>query len=390
MPEEILANEHYILSGSKRLRCGFTTGTCAALASRAAAEALFSGRLPQTVSLRTPKGWLAKAEVISGGELRSWRAGGRHFCCGVQKDGGDDPDVTDGCHVFADLEVISADGLPENPLAGEDGLLVTVDGGKGVGRVTKAGLDQSVGQAAINRVPRQMIRDAVAEVCESYGFCGAVRVTISVPEGEDIAKNTFNPQLGIRGGISIIGTSGVVEPMSEQALVDALETEIRVIAASYEGKNDRPLIITPGNYGKDFIALHPEWKHIPVLRCANFIGHAADLAAAYAFTHVIFVGHGGKFVKLAGGIMHTHSRIADSRLELICAHAALCGAARETCVRIMACSTVDAALGVLDEVHLTKDTVRSLLKAARSHLERRIQGAYSFDLVIFTNERGIL
>ena len=383
--KEILANEHYILSGSKRLRCGFTTGTCAALASRAAVEALLTGSLPKTVQLRTPKGWLAKAEVIADGQLLPWKEGGKSFCCGVQKDAGDDPDVTDGCHVFASVELFPA---AEEACGDEgcDGLEVTIEGGKGVGRVTKPGLDQLPGQAAINHVPRQMIRDAVADMCEACAFCGRVNVCISVPEGGELAKKTFNPHLGIEGGISIIGTSGVVEPMSEQALLDALEAEISVIAASCREKTYRPLIITPGNYGKDFIARHPEWKDIPVLRCANFIGNAIDLAAAYAFTHVIFVGHAGKFVKLAGGIMNTHSRIADARLELICAHAALCGADRETCGRLMECATVDAALAVLSQKGLADVTFRSLAEAARRYLGRRINGAYSFDFFMFTSD----
>ncbi|MBQ7158896.1 MAG: cobalamin biosynthesis protein CbiD [Treponema sp.] len=397
MAEEILANEQYILSGTKRLRCGFTTGTCAALASRAAVEALLLGSVPETVSLRTPKGWLVKTAVIADETPVSFSNGGKRFRCGVQKDAGDDPDVTDGCQIFATAELVPAERLSAGGAvatasdnADASDVRVMIDGGKGVGRVTKAGLDQKIGEAAINHVPRQMITAAVQDVCESYGFSGTVRITIDIPQGEALARQTFNPQLGIEDGISVIGTSGVVEPMSEQALTDALETEIRVIAASYEDKTDRPLVITPGNYGKDFVALHPEWKNLPVLRCANFIGNAIDLAAAYGFTHVIFVGHAGKFVKLAGGIMNTHSHVADARMELICAHAALCGADKDLCAKIMDCATVDAALSVLDASNLTETVTRSLISAARKHVERRINGAYSFDLIMFTNERGVI
>ena len=416
MPE-ILASEQFVFSGAKKLRCGFTTGTCAALASRAAVESLLSARVPKTVSLRTPKGWLARADVVAdAAELVPFASGGMRFRCGVKKDAGDDPDVTDGCLVFATAELFPAaptqaetvrmdlaqtastqtkpaqmKPAQTKPAADGDGSVrVSIDGGAGVGRVTKPGLDQPVGVAAINRVPRQMIADAVCDVCEAFGFAGEVRVTIDIPEGERLSEKTFNPQLGIEGGISVIGTSGVVEPMSEQALVDALETEIRVIAASYEDKSERPLVITPGNYGKDFVARYPELEKIPVLKCSNFIGAALDLAVAYGFTHVTLVGHAGKFVKLAGGIMNTHSRAADCRMELLCAHAALCGAEKTVLARIMDCATVDAALSVLDEARLTERTVRSLVDAAKTHVTRRVDGAYSFDIVLFTNERGVI
>ena len=342
-------------------------------------ESLLTGVVPKTVSVRTPKGWLVKAAVI----LPEGCANGQSVRCGIKKDAGDDPDVTDGCLVCATAELFPDDRA-------DDGVTVTIDGGKGVGRVTKAGLDQPVGNAAINRVPRQMIADAVTDVCESKGFSGSVQITIDIPEGERLAKKTFNPQLGIEGGISVIGTSGVVEPMSEQALIDALETEIRVIAADCANKSDRPLIITPGNYGSDFVAQHPEWKHIPVLRCSNFIGNAIDLAAAYAFTRVIFVGHAGKFVKLAGGIMNTHSRVADCRMELVAAHAALCGAEKNTLFSIINCVTVDAAFTELDAVNLTEKTLRSLMDAATKHIARRVNEAYPFVLIMFTNERGVL
>ncbi|MBQ6782351.1 MAG: cobalamin biosynthesis protein CbiD [Treponema sp.] len=393
---ETLANEQYIFSGTKKLRCGFTTGTCAALASQAAVESLLSGYMPKTVSLRTPKGWLVRAKVIAENGVPPAQNGGV-FRCGIQKDAGDDPDVTDGCHVFATAELIPAERIDvgaavttatDTPDAA--GVCVTIDGGKGVGRVTKAGLDQPIGEAAINRVPRQMIAAAVRDVCEMYGFLGEARITIDIPEGERLANQTFNPQLGIEGGISVIGTSGVVEPMSEQALLDALEAEIRVIAASYAEKTSRPLVITPGNYGKDFVTRYPELEKIPVLKCANFIGNALDLAAAYGFTHVTLVGHAGKFVKLAGGIMNTHSRVADCRMELISAYAALCGAEKPILVRIMDCATVDAALTVLDEIALTEKTMQTLMDAAKKHVARRVNGAYSFSLIMFTNERGVI
>ena len=380
MSDDVPAHERYIVAGTKKLRCGFTTGTCAALASRAAVQSLLGGSVPQRVAVRTPKGWRAEAAVIVDDELVPFARGGMVFRCGVRKDAGDDPDVTDGCAVFATVRLTARAG---------SGVVVTVDGGAGVGRVTKAGLDQPVGAAAINRVPRQMIAAAVADVCEAFGFAGEAAVTVDVPDGARLAARTFNPQLGITGGISIIGTSGVVEPMSEQAVVDALAVEIRVIAAQCAGKRERPLVITPGNYGTAVAARLPALADMPTLKCANFVGTALDLAAACGFTRVVLVGHAGKFVKLAGGIMHTHSRMADCRMELVCAHAAVCGADAETCARIMDCATVEAALSVLDGCGLTEAVMRSLVAAARRHVARRVDGAYTFELYLFMDGHGV-
>lgn len=380
MSDDVPAHERYIVAGTKKLRCGFTTGTCAALASRAAVQSLLGGIVPQRVAVRTPKGWRAEAAVIADGALVPFAQGGTTFRCGVRKDAGDDPDVTDGCCVFATVRLTAR---------AEGGVTVTVDGGAGVGRVTKAGLDQPVGAAAINRVPRQMITVAVAEACEAFAFAGEVAVTIDVPDGARLAARTFNPQVGITGGISIIGTSGVVEPMSEQALVDALAVEMRVIAAQYADASDRPLVITPGNYGTAVAARLPALAGMPVLKCANFVGSALDLAAAHGFTRVVLVGHAGKFVKLAGGIMQTHSRMADCRMELVCAHAAVCGADTETCARIMDCATVEAAFSVLDGCGLTEAVMQSLLSAARRHVARRVGGAYPFEVYLFTDGHGV-
>ena len=197
-----MAFEYYIRSGQKKLRCGYTTGTCAALAAAGAARLLLTGAPPETLRLVTPKGVAVEVEpaewVLENGAAR----------CAVYKDGGDDADVTTG-HLVVATVTKTASGI-------------AIDGGKGVGRVTKPGLDQPVGAAAINRVPRQMIAGAVQAVCEDTGYEGGLSVVISVPSGEELARRTFNPSLGIEGGISILGTSGIVEPMSAQAIVDTI------------------------------------------------------------------------------------------------------------------------------------------------------------------------
>ena len=359
-----MAFEYYIRSGQKNLRCGYTTGTCAALAASGAARLLLTGQAPSELSLRTPRGLTVTVSprfcVLENGVAR----------CGVEKDAGDDPDVTNGCLIVAEVR--------------KTGSGIAIDGGAGVGRVTRPGLEQPVGAAAINRTPRRMIAQAVEEVRAAAGYNGGLSVTISVPDGEQLAARTFNPALGIVGGISILGTSGIVEPMSERALVDALAVEIRQVAAS-----GNRLLLTPGNYGLDFLRQSGlDQLGVPVVRCSNYVGDALDCAAAENFQSVLLVGHVGKLVKLAGGIMNTHSKQADCRNELFCAHAAILGADTALCRALMDAATTDACLALLDAAGLRRAVVCSLLEAVQRRLERRV--AYAVGAVLFSNEYGLL
>ena len=295
--------------------------------------------------------------------------------CAIRKDGGDDVDVTTGLPVIADITL-----LPDAP--GQ----VTIDGGPGVGRVTKPGLDQPVGQAAINHVPRQMIADALHAEAEAAGYDGGFDVMISIEGGEEAAKRTFNPHIGVEGGLSVLGTSGIVEPMSQQALLDTLQIEIHQAALK-----SRRLILAPGNYGLDYLAAnYPALHEIPVVKISNFIGEALDMAAAEHFAEVLLVGHVGKLVKLAGGIMNTHSRCADCRTELFCAHAALCGADAATCRALMDAATTDACLDILDAAQLREPVMDSLLTAIQLHLDRRAAGVFKVGAVLFSNRNGPL
>ena len=362
--------EHYIRSGQKLLRCGYTTGTCAALGAAGAARLLLTGRTPESVGLRTPKGIVVEVAP--------------QFCrlcsettaeCAIVKDGGDDVDATTGLPVIAAVTL-----LPDAPRT------VTIDGGTGVGRVTKPGLDQPVGAAAINHVPRQMITEALLKEAETAGYSGGFAVVIRIEGGEDAAKRTFNPHLGVVGGLSVLGTSGIVEPMSQQALLDSLQLEIHQAALQ-----SRRLILAPGNYGLDYLAAHyPELREIPIVKISNFIGEALDMAAAEQFGEVLLVGHVGKLVKLAGGIMNTHSKQADCRTELFCAHAALCGADAVTCRALMDAATTDACLDILDAAGLKTTVMASLLQAVQLHLERRAAGAFTVGAVLFSNQSGPL
>lgn len=360
-------DERYVRCGAKRLRRGYTTGTCAALAAAGAAELLLTGRAPETLSLLTPGGLRVELRP----ELLTMDGGSA--VCAVRKDAGDDPDVTDGILIAARVS------------RRERG--IKLEAGEGIGRVTKPGLDQKVGEAAINSVPREMIRAALETVRDEAGYGGGLSVTLSVPGGAELAKKTFNPQLGIEGGISILGTSGIVEPMSERALVDTIALEIRQAAASgYDA-----LVLTPGNYGMDYLREKlPALKGIPAAKCSNFIGDAVDIAVTEGLRDVLLVGHVGKLVKLAGGIMNTHSRSADCRRELFCAHAALCGAGRETCRELMEQVSADGCLAVLEKACLREAVMESLLPEIQAHLDRRAGGALRIGAILFSNVYGLL
>ena len=366
--------EHYVRSGQKLLRCGYTTGTCAALGAAGAARLLLTGREPETVALRTPKGIVVEVVPIY---CRRTDAGA---VCAIRKDGGDDVDVTTGLPVIASVVL-----EPDAPG-------VRIFGGEGVGRVTKPGLDQPVGEAAINHVPRRMIAEALEREAENAAYTGGFAVTISIEGGAETAKRTFNPHIGVEGGLSILGTSGIVEPMSQQAILDTIQLEMN--QAALRAKNapgPRRLVLAPGNYGLDYLASAlPQFERFPVVKTSNFIGDTLDMAATAKFEEVLLVGHVGKLCKLAAGVMNTHSHTADGRAEVFCAHAALCGAAHEVCAALMDAATTDACLDILDGAQLRAPVLESILAAIQMHLDRRAGGAFRVGAVLFSNQHGPL
>ena len=359
--------EHYISVGREKLRCGYTTGTCAAAAARGAAELLLSGALPPVVRIDTPAGVPVEVELLEPSAGPGWAA------CAVRKDGGDDPDATHGTLIFARVERCDGSG-------------VTIDGGEGVGRVTRPGLDQPVGAAAINRVPRQMIAAQAQAALEAAGCGGGLQVVISVPRGEALAQKTFNPRLGIVGGISILGTSGIVRPMSEAALIDSLRLEQDMLAAA--GATD--IVVTPGNYGETFAR---EVLGLGLGRwctCSNYIGEAIDHAAGLGFRSLLLVGHVGKLCKVAAGVMNTHSRVADGRRETLCTHAALCGGDRAMVGALYRTVTTDDAVAILDGAGLREAVMASLTQALDEQLKRRAGAEMAIEAIFFSNRYGIL
>ena len=358
--------EEYLVKDGKRLRLGYTTGSCAAAAAKAAAWMLLTGRRKESIRLQTPKGIELNLKVLDIQMLAD------EVRCAIRKDSGDDPDVTRGTLIFAAVRKSATPG-------------VTIDGGEGVGRVTKPGLDQPVGAAAINSVPRKMIEENVREVCMLVGYDGGIDVTISAPGGEALAKKTFNPRLGIEGGISILGTTGIVEPMSEQALLDTIHVELR---QRRENGADY-ILLAPGNYGadyiRDFIGLDPK----TAVLTSNFIGDSLEFCKEFGFHGALLIGHIGKFVKLAGGMWNTHSKFGDCRMEIIASHSAALGLRAERTEEILHCATCDDALRILDEEGL-KDAFLVRLGQRIGTMLGYKSGELQSGAILFSKEYGFL
>lgn len=358
--------EKYVSKGSKKLRCGFTTGTCAAAASAGAARMLLSGKVIENITVMTPSG----NSVTVG--LTDIKKENDYVSCAVQKDSGDDPDVTDKILVYSTVSYEKSG--------------ITVDGGEGVGRVTKKGLKQQIGEAAINPVPRKMIEEQLKTAASDYSYDGGLKAVISVPMGIQIAKKTFNPRLGIEGGISILGTTGIVEPMSEQALIDTISVELDVRKA----QNEEFIIVTPGNYGQDFLRDNLGIAVDKCVKCSNFIGDTIDMCIEKGFKSMLLVGHIGKLSKLGCTIYNTHSRYADGRMEAFALCAALCGAEREVLENILGCITTDAALEILKKEGIFDETIKMLEKRIDRSLKLRSKGSIEIGMITFSEEYGIL
>ena len=361
-----MQNQHIAYHGGQALRRGWTTGTCAAAAAEAAALLLLTGRAPVELRLETPGGLTFTLPV------EQPHLDGDAAVCTVRKDAGDDPDITNGV------------GISATVCRAEPG--VAIDGGAGVGRVTRPGLAMPVGAAAINPGPRAQITAALGRAARACGYTGGFSVIISAENGEELARQTYNEHLGVVGGLSILGTSGIVEPMSEKALVDTILLELDSLYAG----GQRTAFLCPGNYGADFARDTLGLDLEKAVKCSNFIGEALDHAVFRGFRDILLVGHAGKLVKLAAGVMNTHSSVADGRQEIFTAHAALCGAGRDTLEGLMQSISVDACIELLDRENLREPVLARIESEIEKRLALRLRGRGHVEFILFTAKYGIL
>lgn len=359
--------EEYQFSQGKNLRCGYTTGSCATAAAKAAATMLLTGERVDSVRIDTPKGIVLSLEPLEVEQTADY------VSCAIRKDSGDDPDDTNGILVFAKVEKVSEPG-------------VHIEGGVGVGRVTKPGLACAVGGPAINPTPRRMITTEVASVMEQAGYNAGLRVTISIPEGVEIAKKTFNPRLGIVGGLSVLGTSGIVEPMSEKALIETMYVEMR----AQQARGNKNLLVFFGNYGEDFTRDVMQLDLEGAVTCSNFVGELLDYAVFLGFETLLLIGHSGKLVKLAQGVMNTHSKYADCRTELFALEAMFHGASIEVGKEIYGCLTTDEVTKILKREQLFEPVMDKVTERIDFYMQHRVHGKIKTAAFMFSNVYGIL
>jgi cobalt-precorrin-5B (C1)-methyltransferase len=355
------------------LRTGWTTGACATAATKAALTALVSGQLQDRAEIGLPSGRRVgfAVERCAVGRGRDGRPTSAEAV--VVKDAGDDPDVTHGAHLTATVTWRREPG-------------VQLDAGPGVGTVTKPGLGLTVGGPAINDTPRQMIAVAVREVIDS-GVTG-VRVVISVPGGEAMARRTTNARLGILGGISILGTTGIVRPFSTASWRASVVQAVHVLAA----QGERTVVLcTGGRTERAAMALLPQLPPVCFVEVGDFTGAAVAAAVEDGVTEVVFVGMAGKLAKLAAGILMTHYTRSKVDLSLLAAVTADAGASPDVVAAVAAANTGRHAYEVWDACGLLAAAGGLLCGRVQEVLVRAAAGAVRADvaMVDFAGERVV-
>lgn len=360
-------NQPYIIKQNKKLKRGYTTGTCAAAATKAALFMMLSHKSIEKIMINTPKGVTLELDISNINSREN------EVSCSIKKYSGDDPDITNGIFIYSKVNK-NCEGK------------INVFGGIGVGKITKPGLACEIGKPAINPIPMNMIITEVTNICKEFDYSGGIDVTISVPDGEEIAKKTFNPRLGIIGGISILGTTGIVEPMSEKALVETIFIEMR--QKREMGVED--LIVCPGNYGQDFIKREIGVEDNEIVICSNFIGEMLDFSLQLEYKSVLIVGHAGKLIKLAGGVMNTHSKYADCRMDMLALHYLLNGGSVNNAQKILESVTTEEAVKVINNLKLLHKTIESIMKKIEYYVNSRVFNSLDIGVLTFTNDIGVL
>lgn len=342
----------------KKLKEGISTGSCAAAGAAASAIWQTRGICPSVIQIDAPIGYSLTIPV----EPLDYGT------CVVIKDAGDDPDVTHGCQVITKVDISTEDGP------------ITFMAGKGIGTITEKGLKLPIGEPAINPVPRQMITKELRKIIKDK----AALVTISIPNGEELAKKTFNPRLGVLGGLSILGTTGIVRPMSEEAMKDSLSLELKF---RYE-QGYRNVVYVLGTTGERAL-IHTYGAFTCVIQVSNYIGFMLDEAVDLGFEHILIGGFVGKLVKVAGGTMNTHSHISDGRLEVLCTHAALHQAELSVIEEIYECKTSKAALEIIKKENLMS-IFTPIIEKAVFHCEQRTRGITQVAMVFLDSEHQVI
>jgi cobalt-precorrin-5B (C1)-methyltransferase len=350
----------------KALRKGYTTGSCATAAAKVAALMVLRQHIIHQVSIVTPSGVTLRLNV------ESPYIEGQQAIAAIRKDGGDDVDATHGMLIFARVSL-------------NDSGEIVLSGGEGVGTVTRKGIGLPVGSAAINRTPRQTIEAAVREV---IGPSRGAEVEIFAPEGDERAKKTYNSRLGILGGISIIGTTGIVTPMSEESWKRSLSLEMEI---KREAGLER-VVLVPGNHGERFVREQMGLPGDIVVTMSNFVGFMIEEAVRMGYKQIVLIGHPGKLVKIAAGVFHTHSHIADARMETLVAHLALLGAPHELLLQVSECDTTEAAMEHIDAAgfsHLYHHLAQRICQRVMLNL-RFTKNPPQCDAIMFSFDNQIL
>ncbi|MCW4007827.1 MAG: cobalt-precorrin-5B (C(1))-methyltransferase CbiD [Candidatus Bathyarchaeota archaeon] len=345
------------------LKYGLSTGACAAAAAKAAVTALISNPVDKVV-IPTPIGIRFEIPVKASKKL------GDTAVATVVKDAGDDIDVTDKLEISATVRLT------------DDGEII-VKGDKGVGVVTKLGLPVPVGESAINPVPRSMI---IAAVKEALPEGKGAEVVISVPKGEEVAKKTLNAKLGVVGGISILGTTGVVKPLSLEACRRSLVPQIDVALA----KGYDRVFLVPGNIGERITKKLFNVPDEAIIQTGDFVGYMLDKAVEKGVKEITLLGHPGKLVKLAAGIFNTHHKVADARSEVIAAYAAAVGADSQLVNRILASNTTEEAIVLLKQANLLKQVFDKIAEKVAFRVTERVKNKIKVNVILVSMEGAVL
>lgn len=387
--------EEFVYIDGKKYRRGYTTGSCATAVSKAAVYMLLTNEKIDTVNIDTPKGIYLSIPVVSSEIKKNEDTGEIYSICSVQKDGGDDIDATNGIEIFAKATWVYEDEIDksENNFSFEgDGFCVF--SGEGVGIITKKGLSVEPGRPAINPVPQKMIAKEVESVLKaseesilknnSNERKRIIKITIFIPKGEEVANKTFNPRLGIVGGISIIGTSGIVEPMSDEGWKKSLSIELNM---KKELGMDK-IILVPGNHGESFIS-DRIGENSSVVRTSNFLGYMLMEAKRMGFKKILLAGHIGKFIKLSAGIFNTHSKVADARNEILIANLALMGASTELVRKIDSCLTTEEATDIVYENGFG-EVFDIICEKCKKRAEMHVDNEIEIEVFIFKMDKTVL